>query len=257
MGISGLKTGPISKQIGFDAPSYSHTSVAVPAGEYDVFISLNYQSWGPMAESAELAVEFSIGSISLNDEPEDAWTLHHEFAPVYTTLATNSNPALGAPAGGMHRDVWYILEPDSPEVAWLSTCNLAEFDTTIAVYEGLETPVSPDRLVAWNDDAEGCPGYTSNLEFAPECGKKYLVRIGGYGANSHGTAVLQAPQCVNCIPCPAGSPADFNGDGKVNSADLGLLLANWGACDGCPTDLNGDGHVDGQDLGLLFAAWNS
>jgi len=51
----------------------------------------------------------------------------------------------------------------------------------------------------------------------------------------------------------SGSPADFNGDGVVNGADLGLLLAAWGSCPGCTEDLNGDGVVNGADLGLLLA----
>jgi probable HAF family extracellular repeat protein len=50
-------------------------------------------------------------------------------------------------------------------------------------------------------------------------------------------------------------PADLNGDGTVDGADLGLLLGNWGPCDGCPADLNGDGTVDGADLGILLGAW--
>jgi hypothetical protein len=53
----------------------------------------------------------------------------------------------------------------------------------------------------------------------------------------------------------SGSPADFNGDGVVNGADLGLLLAAWGPCKGCPEDLNGDGVVNGADLGLMLADW--
>jgi len=54
--------------------------------------------------------------------------------------------------------------------------------------------------------------------------------------------------------CPvATSPADLNGDGVVDGADLGLLLGQWGT-DG-PADLNNDGVVDGADLGLLLGAW--
>lgn len=53
-----------------------------------------------------------------------------------------------------------------------------------------------------------------------------------------------------------GQPADFNNDGIVDGADLGLLLASWGPCPkGCAVDLTGDGQVDGADLGLLLAAW--
>lgn len=54
-----------------------------------------------------------------------------------------------------------------------------------------------------------------------------------------------------------GLLGDLNGDGLVDGADLGLLLANWGPTGGGPAagDLNGDGVVDGADIGLLLAAW--
>lgn len=51
---------------------------------------------------------------------------------------------------------------------------------------------------------------------------------------------------------------DLDGDGAVTGADLGLLLAAWGACaecSGCPADLDGDCEVGGADLGLLLGAW--
>lgn len=50
-------------------------------------------------------------------------------------------------------------------------------------------------------------------------------------------------------------PGDFNGDGLVNGADLGLLLGAWGPCRGCPEDLNDDGVVNGADLGLELGFW--
>ncbi|MDG1979481.1 MAG: DNRLRE domain-containing protein [Phycisphaerales bacterium] len=53
----------------------------------------------------------------------------------------------------------------------------------------------------------------------------------------------------------SGPAADFNGDGAVNGADVGLLLAAWGSCPGCPEDLNDDGVVNGADLGLLLVEW--
>ena len=51
-----------------------------------------------------------------------------------------------------------------------------------------------------------------------------------------------------------GCPEDMNGDGTVNGADLGLLLAAWGTDGG---DFNGDGTTNGADLGLLLAAWGT
>lgn len=48
---------------------------------------------------------------------------------------------------------------------------------------------------------------------------------------------------------------DLNGDGRVNSADIGLIIAAWGICEGCPADLDGDGMVNSADLGLAIARW--
>ena len=50
-----------------------------------------------------------------------------------------------------------------------------------------------------------------------------------------------------------GNPADLNGDGYVDGADLGLLILGWGQPG--PSDLNGDGITDGEDFGLLLLAW--
>ena len=48
--------------------------------------------------------------------------------------------------------------------------------------------------------------------------------------------------------------SDLNGDGKVDGADLGLMLGNWG--NSGIGDLNLDGIVDGGDLGVLLAVWS-
>ncbi|HMN96269.1 MAG TPA: hypothetical protein PKC43_08150 [Phycisphaerales bacterium] len=50
---------------------------------------------------------------------------------------------------------------------------------------------------------------------------------------------------------------DLNGDGVVDGADLGALLANYGkrGDGGGLGDLNRDGIVDGADLGLLLGGW--
>lgn len=51
-------------------------------------------------------------------------------------------------------------------------------------------------------------------------------------------------------PCPG----DLLGDGKVDAADLGYLIADWGAVDS-PFDLDGSGVVDAGDLGVLLGNW--
>ena len=54
----------------------------------------------------------------------------------------------------------------------------------------------------------------------------------------------------DCDSCPA----DFNCDGRVDAADMGLLLIAWDG-DEPERDLSGDGLVNGQDLGLMVASW--
>jgi hypothetical protein len=59
--------------------------------------------------------------------------------------------------------------------------------------------------------------------------------------------------CDGKVPCLA----DLSGDQNVDAADLGELLANWGACKGCPADFNGDNIVGAADLGELLANWGA
>jgi hypothetical protein len=61
---------------------------------------------------------------------------------------------------------------------------------------------------------------------------------------------------VRIVAAPCLSPADLDADGRVNGADLGLLLQRWGCvwCEG--TDLDGNGVVAGGDLAILLAEWN-
>lgn len=49
---------------------------------------------------------------------------------------------------------------------------------------------------------------------------------------------------------------DLDGNGAVDGADVGLLLASWGIDDPV-ADLDGNGVVDGGDVGLLLAAWGA
>jgi hypothetical protein len=75
------------------------------------------------------------------------------------------------------------------------------------------------------------------------------------------TAIVIAPASEtdrngNLVPdaCEP-SVADLNGDGRVDGADLGLLLLAWGECGTCSPDFDGDGRVNGADLGFLLGVW--
>jgi subtilisin family serine protease len=59
----------------------------------------------------------------------------------------------------------------------------------------------------------------------------------------------------------APSRGDLNGDGCINAADIGLLLAEFGGRPQSPglhlADLDGDFRVGSADLGLLLSRWSS
>lgn len=52
-------------------------------------------------------------------------------------------------------------------------------------------------------------------------------------------------------------PADLNGDGIVDGADISGVIAFWGVCstEDCDADINFDGIINGADLALLLSDW--
>jgi subtilisin family serine protease len=72
----------------------------------------------------------------------------------------------------------------------------------------------------------------------------------------HGFGRIDAEASFSLLP-PL-NPGDINGDGVVDSADLGILLSAWGPCgncDSCPGDVDGNCQVDSADLGILLSNW--
>lgn len=84
-----------------------------------------------------------------------------------------------------------------------------------------------------------------------------IVNIYHNGAPIAGNTVVSASGVNWNGPVGPPNPADLNGDGVVDGADLGILLGSWGPCPGCEADLNGDGVVDGADLGMLLGNWGT
>ncbi len=86
----------------------------------------------------------------------------------------------------------------------------------------------------------------------PTGGTASLLFSGTFG-ESTGTTSL------NLSLAASGSqqtdPADVNGDGSVDGADLAIVLSAWGS--DLPTaDVNQDGNVDGVDLAVVLSAWS-
>ncbi|MFO0873802.1 MAG: hypothetical protein U0575_07495 [Phycisphaerales bacterium] len=100
-----------------------------------------------------------------------------------------------------------------------------------------------------------CGSPTSGCCYSPHDG------IGCSAGNCCAAVCATTPPCCEvawddaCAALAVATccPADLSGDGAVDGADLGLLIADWGR--GGAADFNCDGVVDGADLGLLLAAW--
>lgn len=52
-------------------------------------------------------------------------------------------------------------------------------------------------------------------------------------------------------------PADLDGSGQVDAADIGSLLTAFGGCGGCAADIDGSGEVDAADIGGLLVAFGT
>jgi len=177
------------------------------------------------AACAVLAVEIC-GATPGNDFCDSAYPIGLERVPFTTINSSTDGPVLitecsSTDAGqNFVNDVWFSHVPQVSNGVVVSTCEHANFDTRLAVYEGCS-----GQLLACNDDTQDCPGGTSQLEFFGVQGQQYLIRVGG--ATGWGSGELDVAW------------------GEVNSPPEAIAV-EWS------TDLDGNGHwyalysLDGQ-----------
>ena len=182
-----------------------------------------------------------------NDDCAAAETVAECLTPFTTIWATTDGPPTVCDGGAGDEfvsDIWFVYTASCSGTARFSTCNAADFDVRLAVYEAGSCP--PAVLLACSYDAAGC-GQTAQLELPVTSGTQYLVRIGG--TSGGGTGTLQ----IGCEPAPC--PPDLNDDLVVSAKDLLILLALWGTDPGGPPDFDDDGNVGTADLLILLSAW--
>jgi hypothetical protein len=102
-------------------------------------------------------------------------------------------------------------------------------------------------LGTFNASPTGQPETIAGL--ALDAGTHYLEVLGGTASNIQ---LYDLAFSISEGEVPS-NPADLNGDGMVDGADLAQLLGNWGGKG--LGDVNGDGMVDGADLASLLGAW--
>lgn len=186
-----------------------------------------------------------------NDECDGALPLTIG-ANAFSTIGASGATDLGAAcisfgSSTIFNDVWFTWTATGNGDVEISTCNSASFDTRIGVF----TDCSLSQVVACNDDTAGC-GLTSRVNFTAQCGVTYRVSIGAFGTAGFGAGTVSVTQSGNC---PQPCPADLDGNGVINAADLTILLGAWGTSGSA--DISGNGSVGAEDLALLLGAWGN
>ena len=122
----------------------------------------------------------------------------------------------------VNADVWYsFTAPNTATIDW-STCNLAPFDTRLAVYNaGAVCPVGDADLLACNDDglddfSNPCDDFTSRLTFDATAGETYILRIGGYTEADQGMGTFSLTEII-----PEDPPAN---DDCATSAQPAMVV---------------------------------
>lgn len=153
----------------------------------------------------------------------------------------NSTPSGGGPTISCNgatipvgNDLWYRWTAPSGGEAEFSTCGST--DTVLRVHQGS----CAGAAIACSDD--DC-GVGSVVQFFAVGGTTYYLRVAGYstsvGAGFISVAFTPATSC----------PGDFNLDGGVDTADLTILLGNFGRSAGpLQGDMDGNGFVNTADL---------
>ena len=122
--------------------------------------------------------------------------------------------------------------------------------------DAVQIPSGPFSLVSGTAAGIGATPGTVRVKFNPAG-----LAAGTYTANATvqtsdenvpGATTAQVVATLSAT-IGGGNPADLNGDGVVNGADLGSLLSQWGQPG--TGDLNGDGIVGGADIGVMLANW--
>ncbi|MSR40387.1 MAG: 1,4-alpha-glucan branching protein [Phycisphaerales bacterium] len=172
-------------------------------------------------------------------------------------------------AGGLTRGLTgqstnvYHVNNTNKMIAYHRWMNGGVGDDTIVVTNWSGTPRSGYRIgfprdgrwkVRFNSDWNGYDNAFANTTTL-DLDASYASPWDGLAAS--GTFNIGAYTCVifsQGDPPPVGNPADVDGNGTVDAADLAALLNAWGTANAA-ADVNDSGSVDATDLALVLGAW--
>ncbi len=110
----------------------------------------------------------------------------------------------------------------------------------------------------WNDNTDGNDKWI--IEWDADCNSDGIVDYGqiltGAVVDADSNGIPDTCECATNPSLPSCCPGDIYRNGRVDGADLGALLSEWGPVTPLTnSDLDGNGEVNGADLGILLSHW--
>src|SRR5262245_36568433 len=153
-----------------------------------------------------------------NDACASAIPIFDGLTPFSTIDATTDGAPVPVPPaqydGQTYEDIWYLYSPTCNGTWTVSTCNTANYDTDLVLYEA-DTDGDGDfdildagkitaglePALAANDDTGTCGpnGSTSVVATPVTADRQYLLRVGGFGPGDEGTGTL----ALSCSGAPS------------------------------------------------------
>jgi hypothetical protein len=220
-----------------------------------------FSTWhaSPLGQSVITGVRFRIWSVSLNSQTPNPPAACEPVGSVCTAFLASD------PNGDGH--------PNDAEILWQGTGILQPTQeqffpvpdievTSAGFFVGVS---SPKFLGSSTFTACGGVGGTADYSYSASgeaCGRGWMQVLPN-STTLLTTLELQSLNEIFMTPnigafsVVCSLPSDFNNDGIVNGADLGMLLGAWGPSTSPLFDLNQDGSVDGVDLGLFLGNWGN
>ena len=132
----------------------------------------------------------SCGQSEHNDDCQDSWSISDGLWDFQTLTATTDGPQHPECKykGQTFNDIWFHYVAPASGTLVVSTCDLADYDTDLVLYEGWNC--YDFTMINCSEDAPGCGGYTSHMESPVIGGQQYMIRVGGWESGDSGTGQL-------------------------------------------------------------------
>ena len=201
----------------------SHLEVPVSLGDR---ITLRVGSYGPNTTPGSGSLLLNIIDSSgdsvpspANDACADAAVLTEGDTYFTTVDATTDGPAHPSCAieddGGVTaNDVWYRYTPIANGLLTISTCDQANYDTDLVIYDNNDCNAL--SFLACNDDGAGCTSWSSHLEVSVEGGVEHLIRVGGFDYGYDGTGIVTLSLETGSVWTGPEQGSWFDGDNWAN-----------------------------------------